>query len=86
MVAAIVPPYLLARLAAAPPERFAHAAHAARATLAVVREYRPGRTRLRLSIDADGALVAETAPGPDRAISDAENRERLPGRLLTRAT
>ncbi|ANG85297.1 M4 family metallopeptidase [Microbacterium aurantiacum] len=84
MVAAIVPPYLLARLAAAPPERFAHAAHAARATLAVVREYRPGRTRLRLSIDADGALVAETAPGPDRAISDAENSERLPGRLVRR--
>jgi Zn-dependent metalloprotease len=75
----IVPPYLLARLAAAQEPHLAHAAEAARATLAVDREYGPVRSRLRLSIDDEGALIAETAPAPDRTISDAQNRENLPG-------
>jgi Zn-dependent metalloprotease len=76
---AIVPPYLLARIAAAREPHLARAAEAARATLAADRDYLPVRTRLRLSIDETGSLVAETGPAPDRTISDAQNRERLPG-------
>lgn len=75
----IVPPYLLARLAAATEPHLAHAAQAARATLAADRDYRPTRSRLRLSIDESGTLVAETGPAPDRTISDAQGRETLPG-------
>lgn len=76
---AIVPPYLLARIAAAPEPGWAHAAEAARATLAAPLEYRPPRTRLRLSIEDGGTLVAESVPAPDRTISDAGGREVLPG-------
>ncbi|MFB8388324.1 M4 family metallopeptidase [Microbacterium sp. NPDC055910] len=76
---AIVPPYLLARIAAVQEPQWARAAAAARATLLASRDYRPQRTRLQLSIDEDGSLVVETAPGPDRTISDAQNRETLPG-------
>lgn len=75
---AIVPPYLLARLAATQEPHLAHAAEAARATLAVAREYRPVRGRLDLSVDGD-ALVVEVSPAPDRVISDAQNRTTLPG-------
>lgn len=76
---AIVPPYLLARIAAAQEPHLAHAAAAARATLAAQRGYHPTRSRLMLSIDDAGSLVAETAPAPDRTISDAQRREVLPG-------
>ncbi|MET0297345.1 MAG: M4 family metallopeptidase [Microbacterium sp.] len=79
MSPAIVPPYLLARIASVQEPAWARAAEAARATLAAPRDYRPVRTRLRLSIDDEGALVAETTPAPDRTISDAQNRELLPG-------
>lgn len=79
MAYAIVPPYLLARVAAVRDPQLAHAARAARTTLAIPRDYRPVRSRLRLSIDDDGSLVAETSPGPDRLVSDAEHREALPG-------
>ncbi|MGN8552448.1 UNVERIFIED_CONTAM: M4 family metallopeptidase [Microbacterium sp. SLM126] len=79
MAHAIVPPYLLARIAAAQEPTWARAAEAARSTLAAPRDYRPVRSRLRLSIDHDGALVAETTPAPDREISDAQEREELPG-------
>lgn len=81
MTPGIVPPFLLARLASSDDPRLAHAAAAARKTLAVPRPPRAARARLRLSIDA-GALVAETAPVPDRVISDAQNTERLPGRRV----
>ncbi len=74
----IVPPYLLARIAAAD-EQFPQAAHAARATLAAPRDYRPIRQNLVLSIEEPGTLVAETSPAPDRVVSDAKNRETLPG-------
>jgi Zn-dependent metalloprotease len=84
MTARIVPPYLLARIASVQEPAWAHAAHAARATLAVDLESRPARSRLRLSIDAEGALVAETAPAPDREISDAMRTERLPGTVARR--
>ncbi|WP_137845209.1 M4 family metallopeptidase [Microbacterium sp. 2FI] len=76
---AIVPPYLLARIAAAQEPHLAHAAEAARATLATPREYRPVRSRLRLSIEDEGTLIVETTPAPDREISDAQQREVLPG-------
>ncbi|QKJ19949.1 M4 family metallopeptidase [Microbacterium hominis] len=79
---AIVPPYLLARIAAVQEPEWAKAAEAARSTLLVEREYRPQRSRLRLSIDEDGTLIAETAPAPDRVVSDAQNREALPGLVV----
>jgi len=75
----IVPPYLLARIAAVQEENWARAAEAANRTLAAPRDYRPVRSRLRLSIEEPGTLVAETTPEPDREISDAEHREVLPG-------
>jgi Zn-dependent metalloprotease len=79
MAPGIVPPYLLARIAAVREEGWARAAQAARATLAAPRDYRPARSRLRLSIEEPGTLVAETTPAPDREISDAQEREVLPG-------
>ncbi|HWM17170.1 MAG TPA: M4 family metallopeptidase [Microbacterium sp.] len=79
MTHAIVPPYLLARIAATRESTWAHAAEAARATLEAPREYRPVRSRLRLSIEDPGTLVVESAPAPDRTISDARQLERLPG-------
>lgn len=79
MAHAIVPPYLLARIAAVQEPTWARAAEAARSTLAAPRDYRPVRSRLRLSIENDGTLVAETTPAPDREISDAQRREVLPG-------
>ncbi|HEX5857172.1 MAG TPA: M4 family metallopeptidase [Microbacterium sp.] len=75
---AIVPPYLLAHIAEAAEPRFPKAAQAARATLAVQQPRGGERTRLRLSVDG-GTLVAENAPAPDRTISDAQQREELPG-------
>jgi len=79
MAPAIVPPYLLARIAAVQEPAWARAAEAARSTLATPREYRPARSRLRLSIEHPGTLVAEATPAPDREISDAQEREELPG-------
>lgn len=75
---AIIPAYLLARLAATPHPRFARASEAARATLATPRPYRPVRASLDLSVDG-GALVVEASPTPDRVVSDAQNTETLPG-------
>jgi len=76
----IVPPYLLARIAAVQEGTWARAADAAQRTLTTPRDYTPGRrTRLRLSIEEPGVLTAETTPAPDREISDAQHREVLPG-------
>lgn len=75
---AIIPEYLLIRLASADDPQLARAAEAARATLAAPRDYRPDRMRLDLSVDGD-VLVVEASPAPDRVISDAEHREELPG-------
>ncbi|GAA3898594.1 M4 family metallopeptidase [Microbacterium invictum] len=75
---AIIPEYLLARLAVAQQPHLARAAEAARKTLAAPRDYRPDRARFELSVDGD-ALVVEASPAPDRVISDAHNRETLPG-------
>ena len=79
MMHAIVPPYLLARIAAVREPAWARAAEAARATLETSPRYRSVRSRIRMSIDRDGALVFEGAPAPDRTISDAKQLERLPG-------
>jgi Zn-dependent metalloprotease len=79
MTHAIVPPYLLARIATVQDPDLQDAADAARATLAAPRDYRPGRSRLRLSIEGEDTLVAETTPAPDREISDAHNTQTLPG-------
>ncbi|WAC68012.1 M4 family metallopeptidase [Microbacterium sp. SL75] len=81
MTPGIVPPFLLDRLASTDDPRMARAAEAARKTLAVPRPARPTRARLRLSIEGD-TLVAETAPVPDRVVSDAANTENLPGRRV----
>lgn len=75
---AIVPPYLLARLAATDEPRLARAAEAARATLAIPRMYQPVRATIDVSVDGD-SLVFEASPAPDRVISDANNTENLPG-------
>jgi len=75
---AIIPAYLLARLAASAHPGFAVASEAARATLAAPRAYRPVRASLDLSVDG-GALVVEATPTPDRVVSDAKNTETLPG-------
>ncbi|MGZ0711367.1 M4 family metallopeptidase (plasmid) [Coraliomargarita sp. W4R53] len=82
MTAAIVPPYLLARIASVQEPSWARAAQAARSTLALSRKWHPPQSRLRLSIDDSGSLVAQTGPAPDRAISDAQTREVLPGVLV----
>ncbi|SJN20864.1 putative metalloprotease [Microbacterium esteraromaticum] len=74
----IVPGYLLARLAES--ERHSHAAHAARQTLIAGRP--TFRAALELSIDANGALVAEVTPAPTRTIFDAQNSEKLPGMIV----
>ncbi|WP_019181291.1 M4 family metallopeptidase [Microbacterium yannicii] len=79
MAPAIVPPYLLARIAAVQDPGWERAAQAARSTLATPREYRPERSRLRLSIEEPGTLVVEATPAPDREISDAQRTESLPG-------
>ncbi|KAA9153293.1 M4 family metallopeptidase [Microbacterium lushaniae] len=80
MTPAIVPPFLLARLAGTADPRLARAAAAAARTLSVPRPARGvARERLRLSIEESGTLVAETSPAPDRVVSDAQNREELPG-------
>lgn len=79
MAPAIVPPYLLARIAAVQEPGWQRAAEAARSTLATPREYRPTRSRLRLSIEEPGILVAEATPAPDREVSDAQRLEVLPG-------
>ena len=78
---AIVPPYLLSRLAASEAPHLGAAAEAARATLAIARIYhRPDLDRARLDLSVDGdALVVRGEPAPDRVISDAEHLERLPG-------
>jgi len=75
---AIVPPYLLARLAVADAPHLARAAEAARATLAMPRVYHPTRANLDVTVEGD-ALVFEGSPAPDRVISDAQHTERLPG-------
>jgi Zn-dependent metalloprotease len=75
----IVPPYLLARVAASDHPAFAHAADAAQRTL----KGRAPRTRLTLSVEGD-SLVAEATPAPDRTISDAQNSTRLPGVVVRR--
>ena len=71
----IVPGYLLARLAAS--GRFPQAASAALQTLRAGRP--PFRARIDLSIDETGTMVATLTDAPDRTISDAQNRQTLPG-------
>jgi Zn-dependent metalloprotease len=80
---AIVPPYLLARLAATGEPHLAHAADAAKATLAAPRPTVPRsghrhRATLDLSIDG-GTLVAQATPAPDRTIYDTKGTQNLPG-------
>lgn len=75
---AIVPPYLLARLADAESPHLAVAAESGRATLATPRVYHPTRANLDVTVEGE-ALVFEGSPAPDRVISDAQHREQLPG-------
>ena len=75
----IVPPYLLARIAAVPETRWERAAHAARATLEVHREYRPAPAaapRIRSAVSS--------TPAAPREIADAQHREELPGVVVRR--
>ncbi|MDD7962223.1 M4 family metallopeptidase [Microbacterium thalli] len=79
---AIIPPYILARVASAREPHLARAAVAARATLAARPADLAARSQLRLTIEGGDTLVAERVPAPDRAVSDAEQREELPGTLV----
>jgi Zn-dependent metalloprotease len=79
MTPAIVPPFLLSRIASTDAPHLARAAAAARATLARDSDVRAVRSRLRLSIDEHGTIIAEASPSPDRIVFDAQNSERLPG-------
>lgn len=74
----IVPGYLLARLARS--ERYPRAAQAARQTLIAGRP--AFHAALELSIDENGALVAEVTSAPTRTIFDAQNAETLPGLVV----
>ena len=91
--AAIVPPYLLARIARLDDPRFDAAADAARRSLqrdAPLREWRAAgelpsfMAPERPVRDERPAAAPGTAPQPDRRISDAEGADRLPGRLVRR--
>ena len=91
--AAIVPPYLLARIARLDDPRFDAAADAARRSLqrdAPLREWRAAGelpsfiAPERPVRDERPAAAPGTAPQPDRRISDAEGADRLPGRLVRR--
>ncbi|UOE44699.1 M4 family metallopeptidase [Agromyces larvae] len=77
---AIVPPYLLARIAAAGADRYPVAADAARRSL--LRDT-PVREQ-RLLGDRPPAVLPDAASSPDRRISDAGGRSTLPGRLVRR--
>jgi Zn-dependent metalloprotease len=91
--AAIVPPYLLARIAATDDPRFEAASEAARRSLlrdAPLREWRrEGELPAfiapeRAARDERPAALPGQAPAPDRRISDAENTDTLPGRMVRR--
>ncbi len=90
---AIVPPYLLARIANADDPRFSAAAAAARRSLrrdVPLREWRAAgdlpsfMAPERPARDERPAAAPGTAPQPDRRISDAEGADTLPGRLVRR--
>ncbi|WP_394551595.1 M4 family metallopeptidase [Agromyces sp. MMS24-JH15] len=77
---AIVPPYLLARIAEAGSYRFPIAADAARRSL--LRD-EPVREQ-RLLGDRPPSALPDAASSPDRRISDAGGRATLPGKLVRR--
>ncbi|WP_040166397.1 M4 family metallopeptidase [Microbacterium gorillae] len=79
---AIVPPYLLTRIAAAEP-RFPTAAEVARRTLLMDSRARTHRAELRFTVDG-GRLVAEATPAPERTVADARGTETLPGTTVRR--
>lgn len=82
MTHAIVPPYLLRRIARLDDMTFAGAARAARAALEHDRSFRS--VRLNLSVDDNNALVASLVDAPDRTVSDAASTETLPGTVVRR--
>ncbi len=90
---AIVPPYLLWRIATTDDPRFDEAAEAARRSLlrdAPLRDWRAAGelpsfiAPERAARDERPAAAPGTAPQPDRRISDSENDDTLPGRLVRR--
>ncbi|MRG61387.1 peptidase M4 family protein [Agromyces sp. CFH 90414] len=84
---AIVPPYLLARIAAVADERYPIAADAARRSLvrdAPVREWRLRGELPPFAHDRLPSVLPDAPSSPDRRISDAQGSETLPGRLVRR--
>lgn len=90
---AIVPPYLLARIAMTRDPQYAAAADAARRSLlrdAPMREWRiagelPSFIAPERPVRVERPAAAPgMAPQPDRRISDAEGDDKLPGRLVRR--
>jgi Zn-dependent metalloprotease len=93
MQRAIVPPYLLDRIATLDDPRFRTASAAAERSLLrdePLRDLREASGRPpflraeRAARDERPAAAPGTAPQPDRRISDAEQAETLPGRLVRR--
>lgn len=80
MAHGIVPPYLLTRIARLDEPRFAVAAEAAANALRIDEPMRA--VRLTLSLGRDDELVAELSDAPNRTVSDADNSETLPGRVV----
>jgi Zn-dependent metalloprotease len=80
----IVPPYLLRRLAQVEDPRFARAAEGARLSLLRDAPFRALREQFERPPRRSAVTAQPSArPGfPDRAVSDAEGREQLPGRLV----
>jgi Zn-dependent metalloprotease len=72
---AIVPGYLLARLAGS--SQFTRAAEAARQTL--IKGRPEFRAALELSVDQNGHLIADVQAAPTRTVYDTHNTEQLPG-------
>lgn len=79
---AIIPPYLLNRLAQAGDEQYPTAAAAARRTIAAGRPPFRHRAQLDLSVDGSGSLIVELTDAPNRTIADAENTQVLPGTIV----
>ncbi len=77
-ICSIVPPYLLSRLAELPPSQFPHASAAAARTL----EHIDALQQLR--VHGVQTAPSPARPGLNRTISDAGNREVLPGEAVRR--
>jgi len=80
----IVPPYLLARIAAAPEETWRAAAQAARVTLLVRPDHHRAPPAARRMRRVTAPVASARVPAPRREVADAQHREVLPGVIVRR--